>query len=402
MATIKLTIDKRRTYSDGRHPLIIRLTSNGKSTSIDINQKALPSEWDSKACKFLKTHPNCKNLNFYLHKRLLEWEKKLLDHSLTGTELPVLKLKEVLLNGNKVQEIPFMDFAHQEIHSLREQERFGNAQSYETAVNRFLRYSGKDITINNINYTLIAGFDTQLIKEGLSRNSVAVYMREIRALLNIAIKKGKMEQSQYPFNSYKIKTQKTVSRAINEVELNRIRNLNLEKGSKLWYHRNVFLLIFNLIGISFIDLALLTIDDVVGKRIVYVRRKTGKIYSIRITNEAKRLLDSFRTEGSKHLLPLGLEGISKNKERIEIALRLSTCNKYLTRIGKLCNLPIRLTTYVARYTWANIAKSIGFPKDQIAEALGHEYGNRITGIYLDNYGSEVIDEMNKRVTGETQ
>ncbi len=42
---------------------------------------------------------------------------------------------------------------------------------------------------------------------------------------------------------------------------------------------------------------------------------------------------------------------------------------------------------------------MGYPKDSIAEALGHEYGNRITGIYLDNYGNEIIDKMNAKVTG---
>ena len=46
---------------------------------------------------------------------------------------------------------------------------------------------------------------------------------------------------------------------------------------------------------------------------------------------------------------------------------------------------------------ANVARSLGYPKDQIAEALGHEYGNKVTGIYLDNYGSEVIDGMNAKV-----
>lgn len=53
----------------------------------------------------------------------------------------------------------------------------------------------------------------------------------------------------------------------------------------------------------------------------------------------------------------------------------------------------------ARYIWANVSKSLGFAKDQIAESLGHEYCNRNTGIYLDNYGNEIIDQMNEKVTG---
>jgi len=60
-----------------------------------------------------------------------------------------------------------------------------------------------------------------------------------------------------------------------------------------------------------------------------------------------------------------------------------------------------LTFYYARYTWANVAKQLGYSKDKIAEALGHEYGNKVTGIYLDNYGNEVIDEMNLEVINTT-
>jgi hypothetical protein len=82
---------------------------------------------------------------------------------------------------------------------------------------------------------------------------------------------------------------------------------------------------------------------------------------------AHKFLATIHTEYGTIKIPLGLEGMPKNKEKTEIALRLSTCNKYLSRLGKLCDLPIRLTTYVARYSWANVAKSLGYPKDQIAE-----------------------------------
>ncbi len=59
-----------------------------------------------------------------------------------------------------------------------------------------------------------------------------------------------------------------------------------------------------------------------------------------------------------------------------------------------------LTTYVFRYTYANIAKQLGFSKDLIAEALGHEYGNSITGIYLEMFDLEMVDSMNERIINE--
>ena len=56
-----------------------------------------------------------------------------------------------------------------------------------------------------------------------------------------------------------------------------------------------------------------------------------------------------------------------------------------------------ITTYVFRYSYANIAKKLGFSKDIIAEALGHEYGNSVTGIYLEHFDMEVVDQMNNTI-----
>lgn len=398
MATIKLTIDTRRPHSDGRSPIIFRLTSGTKSTSVSSGVKLLPKEWDNTKSKILKVHPDSKELNLILSKRLLELEKKLLQISSTDNELNIIELKDALLTTDTSKRVLFSPFAEKEIKDLRDRRKFGNAQSYETAVNRLIKFTDTDLSLDMITYSLLSDFDTQLLTEGLSRNSVAVYMREIRALLNKAIHKKLLEHNQYPFHSYKIKTEKTISRAVSKTELLKLLEIQLVENTPMWHSRNIFFLIFNLIGISFIDLALLTPDSIQGERIVYKRRKTGKIYSIKLTSEAKRILAVYHAENSKYLMSIfKLDEIPVHMERLEIGLRLKVCNKHLTKLGKLCKLPIPLTSYVARYSWSNCAKILGYPKDQIAEALGHEYGNRITGIYLDNYGSEIIDEMNLKV-----
>lgn len=399
MATIKLTIDKRRPYKDGRFPVIYRVTTNQKSTSISSGVKILKQEWDTDKSKITKLHPNSKELNLQLKKKLLEIEKRLLEATNSEPESDIQRLKHLLLNGNKTEKINFYQYACIEIQELRVKEKHGNADAYETATKRLIDFAGKELTLDKISYVLISGFDTWLSKEGLTRNSIAVYMREIRALLNKAIKKKLLSRELYPFADYKIKTEKTVNRPISQKELLTVKQYPLKEGTRLWHSRNIFFLIFNLIGISFIDLSLLKQYSIQGDRVLYRRRKTGKIYSIKLTDEAKRIINLYKNDNSEFLISYtAIGGVLKEKERKAIAQNLKVCNHYLKELGKLCSLPIPLTTYVARYTWANIAKSLGYPKDQISEALGHEYGNRITGIYLDNYGNEVIDEMNKQVT----
>src|SRR5688572_11686223 len=130
MATVKLTMDKRRAHNDGRYPIVIRLTFNSQSTLINTNVKLYEREWDALKNKVTKVHPDCIALNIHFKNRLLTLEKKLLELSSQTPELNVSELKKALLNNNKRKVIRFLDFADKEIQLLKDQERYGNAQCY--------------------------------------------------------------------------------------------------------------------------------------------------------------------------------------------------------------------------------------------------------------------------------
>ena len=69
----------------------------------------------------------------------------------------------------------------------------------------------------------------------------------------------------------------------------------------------------------------------------------------------------------------------------------------MAKLVEQCQINKPVTSYYARYSWANIARALGYSKDLIAEALGHEYGNKTTGIYLDHYDNTILDSMNEKV-----
>jgi site-specific recombinase XerD len=71
-------------------------------------------------------------------------------------------------------------------------------------------------------------------------------------------------------------------------------------------------------------------------------------------------------------------------------------NKNLKKIASECKLGGNLTGYVARHSWATIAKDLNVPISVISEGLGHE-DIKTTQIYLDSFDDDVVDDANKLV-----
>ena len=114
--------------------------------------------------------------------------------------------------------------------------------------------------------------------------------------------------------------------------------------------------------------------------------------------KASEILNGFMGKAAEGFyLPFVVDKNDPQLLKKDILQVIKTTNEYLRKIAKLCEIDKPVSTYYARYSWANIAKSQGYSKDMIAEALGHEYGNRVTGIYLDNYDNEIIDKMSEQV-----
>lgn len=76
------------------------------------------------------------------------------------------------------------------------------------------------------------------------------------------------------------------------------------------------------------------------------------------------------------------------------ALRL--VNNKLKDISKLIGLQSRLTMYVARHSWASIAKSQNIPLSVISEGMGHD-SETTTRIYLASLDNSMIDNANKLI-----
>ena len=66
------------------------------------------------------------------------------------------------------------------------------------------------------------------------------------------------------------------------------------------------------------------------------------------------------------------------------------------KIGREMGFSVPLTMYVARHTWANIARSKNVPLAVISESMGHD-SETTTRIYLASLDSAAVDRANRVV-----
>lgn len=405
MATLKIVLDQRRAKLDGTYPLVLRITFHTKSRSIPLKIFLKPNQWDEKEQVVKKNHPNQKLLNHTIATKRLEVEGVILKLEQKGKPFSIQTILSAF--GNTPANSDFLEYGFSLVEQLRQLGKFGNATAYATALRKLQNFAGnKALDFEDLDYSFLQRFQTSMLQEGMKVNAISVYLRSLRAIYNRAIKEGLVERNYYPFEDFTIKSERTINRALTKSQIKAIEHLDLPTGSPIWKNRQYFILSFNLIGISFSDMAMLRWSNLRGDRIIYKRLKTGRIYSIKLTPKAREIIEYFLPEeevDKEHfMLPVISMDYARDKGKQWLKAREGNklCNKSLARIAEMCGIEEKVTTYYTRYSWANIAKDLGYSKDLIAEALGHEYGNRVTGIYLDQYNNEVIDEANERVTGD--
>lgn len=266
--------------------------------------------------------------------------------------------------------------------------RENTADKYHQTLTHLGRWLGsrrlRQLQFADISPEWLAEFDRYLIAYCPSVNSRAIHMRNLRTVFNHALSRG-ITSARYPFKQFKIKTAPAAPVA-----------LSLEQLRRLWlyqptaephrYALDIFRLSFALIGANLADLC--ELQSVSQGRVNYTRRKTGRVYSVKVEPPAAALIRGRRSGVSGRLLDI----LDRYKS---VHVATSIINRNLKAIAEQLSLP-PLTLYTARYTWATLAMSISIPIEVISQALGHTYGMAVTLGYIMP-DRRRVDEANRQL-----
>lgn len=286
-------------------------------------------------------------------------------------------------------------YIERQISLLKANGRQRTAETYRAALNSFRHFSrGRDIALCDISQDVAGDYQIWLRRRGVGDNTVSFYMRILRAVYNRAVDEGLADDC-HPFRHVYTGIAKTVKRAVSLDTLRRIRRLDLSRRPALEYARDMFIMSFCLRGMSFVDMALLKNSDLCGGMLYYRRRKTGRMLSVAWTSEMQAIVDRHRgRESSEYLLPI----IRGRYRDVRTAARNAgyNINRSLKRIAATLGIDTPLTMYVARHSWATLARNQGVPLTLISEGMGHS-SEKTTRIYLASIDTTELDRANSRL-----
>lgn len=272
------------------------------------------------------------------------------------------------------------------------------AAKIQTTTARFKKFLEKnhllqdgDFLFSDLTPEIMIFYEKELRREMLSPNTTSFYMRVLRSYYNKGIADGLYFPLCDPFKKVYTGTLKTKKRAADKNIITKL--INTELPPKHHFFRDMFLFSFYTRGMSFIDIANLTSKNVTPQGIQYYRCKTGRLIRVRMEPCIYEIISRYSgISGGEYLFPI----LMKNGLPVNYNTSLKNFNNHLKSISRILKLDIHLTSYVARHSWATIAKRGGVPISTISEGMGHT-SEKTTQIYLSSLEQETIDEANSYI-----
>ena len=396
-ATISVICYKSKTLANGEHPLMIRIAKSGKKTYRSLGLSIHYKYWDFKRNQPKRNYPNREELQNLITAKKTEFQKTILELNLTQNEYSIGTVKDKIGKPKTAKTVNqvFLEY----IDSLKQSNRLRYAESCKLVYNSLIRFNKHlNIYFSEIDLSWLRKYEKWLQTQGLAINTIGIRFRTIRTIYNYAIAEKHVSTECYPFKKFKVSKfqQATAKRSIAKTDIDKVINYRTsDKNKQLAV--DIFTFSYLMAGINFVDMANLTQESIVDNRLIYVRKKTGKLIKMPLHVKAVELMRKYINKNSKYIFPILFNHHKTELQKTNRVNKItSKINKQLKEVGKELNLPIDLTTYVARHSYATVLKRAGVSTSLISESLGHS-SEKVTQFYLDSFENKQFNEAMKHL-----
>lgn len=375
---------------------MLRVNKDRKRKYVSLGISVLPEYWDFSKNQPKADCPNREYIEMLIAEKIKEYSAKIIELKATNQEFTATSLVEKVC-VNRVNRQTVGDFITSHINHLITAGRKSYALSIRQLYNSMADFNRHlDIPFADIDVAWLRRYELFLREKRLAENTIGIRFRTLRSIYNLALEENVASSDSYPFKKFKVSKlhQETAKRALSKEDIERV----LSYKSTNRYMRfpiDIFAFTYYCGGINFVDIAHLTRANIVDGRLIYKRQKTKKLIKIPLQPQAVALIEKYRNDESPYLFPI-LSAFHKTEvqQANRIHKVITKVNDRLKQIGESLNLPIPLTTYVARHSQATVMKRAGVSTAVIREIMGHS-SERVTQIYLDSFDNEQVDNALK-------
>ena len=260
---------------------------------------------------------------------------------------------------NRRQSVGFIAYARSRVDKIQAEGRYDAAHKLNAYISRFVAFLGKnDIPFKDFDALLMHNYRTWLENRKLGRNTISLYIRNLKRVYQLAVDDGLTKQ-RYPFKgvdvSYRIKKEK------NGLTLDEIKRLHgLDLGSlhpSLSFARDIFLFSVFTHGMTGGDIFHLTKDNIRDGRLVYRPKSTGREVTLLWEPILQEIVDRHARPDTPYLFPV-ITSSDPHEQWKQHCATLHNINRNLKKIGRMLDIPFPLTMTVAHHSWESMTRGL--------------------------------------------
>lgn len=402
MATIKLKF-RASTVLGAEGTLYYQVIHKRNVKCISTDYHVYADEWDEETATLVIPFKGERKAELQLMKSAIAWEMRQRREAIAKMEnankdFSMDELCEVFRQLPTCKTV--FTTLQEQVARQERMLRHGTAMTYNNAYQRFKEFrADADLTFDQLTPDMIEEYEAWLTNRGLMQNTIRFYLRTLHTLLYKAIDEGLLSDDNKLFSRVRLAYVPTNKRAISAEDIRAIQQLELPPDSIMAFARNLFMFSFYTRGMSFVDIAYLKKKDLKNGLLSYCRKKTNQRITIAWEQELQEIVDRYsaQTENIPYMLPI-IKNMDETEyvqyKRVQVNI-----NRALKRIGTMAGLKQPITMYVARHSWASIARDMDISISVISEGMGHQ-SCKTTQIYLDTLDTSKINEANRKIIGE--
>jgi len=291
---ITLVHNRKRTAALGAAALVqIKCYLGGKNNYITTGVYITANQWNDKKKEVVK-HENSYQINTNLRAKISRLEA--IEYEYQAKKIPydfqTLKSEFLGLSNDS-----FLTFCKKEMQI--KDIKAATINNHLATLSMLEKYENQTqtITFNGLSFEWLQKLDKYLLSKNMKKSSIGRHHQTIRSYVNDAIKKGKIDQKNYPYKHYQIKAQKSDITHLNDAQLQELQKM-AENESNIYL--NMFLL-GCYTGLRFADIQNLEKTTIENQEYNYIRmkaQKTSKLTNINISllfeGMAEKIINSYQ------------------------------------------------------------------------------------------------------------